>query len=88
MLFPFQVLGDQLAQAFIIEWTSPPFQYGAIRLVEGLVLLTLGLLLAGSRRCPAADVVVLAAFLHFGLVAPSKSCILVCSELRTRPFPL
>jgi hypothetical protein len=69
VLFPFQVLGDHLAQAFIIEWTSPPFQYGAIRLVEGLVLLTLALLLAGSRRCPAADVVVLAAFLHFGLQA-------------------
>jgi hypothetical protein len=69
VLFPFQVLSDQLAQAFIIEWTSPPFQYGAIRLVEGLVLLTLALFLAGARRCPAADVVVLAAFLHFGLQA-------------------
>ncbi len=69
VLFPFQVLGDELAQAFIIEWGSPPFQYGAIRLVEGLVLLTLALLLASPRRCPAADVVVLAAFLHFGLQA-------------------
>jgi hypothetical protein len=69
VLFPFQVLGDQVAQAFIIEWTSPPFQYGAIRLVEGLVLLTLALFLAGARCCPATDVVVLAAFLHFGLQA-------------------
>lgn len=69
VLFPFQVLGDRLAQAFVIEWGSPQFEYGAMRLVEGLVLLTLVLLLASPRRCPAADVMVLAAFLHFGLQA-------------------
>ncbi|MBI4011143.1 MAG: hypothetical protein HY359_02455 [Candidatus Rokubacteria bacterium] len=69
VLFPFQVLGDRLAQAFIIEWASPPFQYGAVRLVEGLILLTLALSVWAPRRCRAGDVIVLAAFFHFGLQA-------------------
>ena len=69
VLFPLGVLGDRLAQAFIIEWGSPPFQYGQIRLIEGLVLLTLLLLLWAPRRPRATDIVVLAAFLHFGLQA-------------------
>ena len=69
VLFPFQVLGDRLAQAFIVEWASPPFQYGAVRLVEGLLLLTLALMVVTPRRGRATDVVVLVAFLHFGLQA-------------------
>ena len=77
VLFPFQVLGDRLAQAFIIEWASPAFQYGAIRLVEGLVLLTLALAAWTPRRCRAADVLVLAAFFHFGLQAVRNLPLLV-----------
>ena len=69
VLFPFHVLSDRFAQAFITEWASPPFQYGQIRMVEGLVLLTLALLVVTPRRARASDVLVLAAFLHFGLQA-------------------
>jgi hypothetical protein len=69
VLFPFQVLGDRFAQAFIIEWASPGFQHGQVRMVEGLVLLTLALLALAPRRVPATDLIVLAAFLHFGLQA-------------------
>jgi hypothetical protein len=67
VVFPLHVLSDRLAQAFIVEWRSPAFHYGQIRLVEGLVLLTLLALFLVARRPRAADVAVLAAFLHFGL---------------------
>jgi hypothetical protein len=77
VLFPIQVLSDRFAQAFIIEWGSPPFQYGQIRLIEGLVLLTLALLLWAPRRPRVTDVVVLAAFLHFGLQAVRNVPLLV-----------
>jgi len=69
VLFPLHVLSDRLAQAFIIEWASPSFQYGQIRLVEGLVLLTALLLFWAPRRPRATDIIVLVAFLHFGLQA-------------------
>jgi hypothetical protein len=77
VLFPFQVLGDRLTQAFIIEWASPPFQYEAIRLAEGLMLLTLALSAWAPRRWRAADVLVLAAFSHFGLQAVRNLPLLV-----------
>jgi hypothetical protein len=69
VLFPFQVLTDRFARAFIIEWASPGFQYGQIRLVEGFVLVTLALLVVAPRRLRATDALVLAAFFHFGLQA-------------------
>ncbi len=77
VLFPFQVLGDRFAQAFIIEWASPGFQHGQIRIVEGLVLLTLVLLVLAPRPPRTADVLVLAAFVHFGLQAVRNVPLLV-----------
>jgi hypothetical protein len=69
VLFPFQVLTDRFARATIIEWASPGFQYGQIRLVEGFVLVTLALLVVSPRRLRATDALALAAFFHFGLQA-------------------
>ncbi len=69
VLFPFQVLSDRFAQAFIIEWASPGFQHGQIRIVEALVLLTLAVLVLAPRRPRTSDVIVLVAFVHFGFQA-------------------
>lgn len=77
VLFPFQVLAERLPQAFIIEWASPPFQFGQVVLVEGLVLLTLVLLLRTPRLCRASDLVVLVAFFHFALQAVRNIPLLV-----------
>jgi hypothetical protein len=77
VLFPFQVLTDRFARATIIEWASPGFQYGQIRLVEGLVLATLVLLVVSPRRLRALDAIVLAAFFHFSLQAVRNVPLLV-----------
>jgi hypothetical protein len=68
-LFPFQVVREQVGQAMIIEWRSPPFSHPQATLIELLVLAALVLLL--WRRRPAAwlDVLALAAFIHLGLHA-------------------
>jgi hypothetical protein len=77
VLFPFQVLTDSFARATIIEWASPGFQYGQIRLVEGLVLATLALLVVSPRGLRAMDALALAAFFHFGLQAVRNVPLLV-----------
>jgi hypothetical protein len=77
VLFPLHVLSDRLAQAFIVEWKSPAFHYGQTRLIEGLILLTLLALCLVARRPRASDVVVVAAFLHFGLQAVRNLPLLV-----------
>jgi hypothetical protein len=69
VLFPFQVLSDTFAQAFIIEWASPAFQHGQIRIVEALLLLTLAVFVLAPRWPRTSDVLALAAFVHFGLQA-------------------
>jgi hypothetical protein len=69
VLFPFQVLSDRFAQAFIIEWASPAFHHLQIRIVEALVLLTLAVFALAPRWPRTSDVVVLVGFLHFGLQA-------------------
>lgn len=68
-LFPFQVVREQVGQAMIIEWRSPPFNHPQATLIELLVLAALVLLL--WRRRPAAwlDVLALVAFVHLGLHA-------------------
>ncbi len=77
VLFPFQVLGDELAQAFIIEWASPAFQDAQVILLEGLVGLALILLLRSPRPGSAGDLIVLVAFLHFALHARRNLPLLV-----------
>jgi hypothetical protein len=77
VLFPFQVLTDRFARATIIEWASPGFQQGQVRLVEGLVLVTLILLVVSPRRLRALDAIVLAAFFHFSLQAVRNIPLLV-----------
>jgi hypothetical protein len=77
VLFPFEVLAERLPQAFIIEWASPPFQFGQVVLVEGLVMLTLVLLLRTPRPARASDLIVLVAFFHFALQAVRNIPLLV-----------
>lgn len=69
LLFPFQVLGDKLARDFIVEWASPPFQAPQVMLVEGLLLLTVVLLVLAPRPVRWGDLAVLVAFLHLALQA-------------------
>ncbi|HSE96173.1 MAG TPA: hypothetical protein VLD61_09780 [Methylomirabilota bacterium] len=69
VLFPFQVLSERVAQAVIIEWASPPFSHPQVRLIEGLLLLTLVLLLASPRRAGWPDVVVLVVATHLAVHA-------------------
>jgi len=69
ILFPFQVLEDRLARALIIEWASPPFQAPQVLLIEGLLLLTLLLLLRTPRPARLGDLLVLAVFVHLALQA-------------------
>jgi hypothetical protein len=69
VLFPFQVLGERVAQSMIIEWASPPFSHPQVRLIEGLLLLSLVLFLASPRRAGWTDVVVLGVATHLALQA-------------------
>jgi len=69
LLFPFQVMGDRLARAFITEWASPPFQHPQVMLLEGLLLLTLVLLLWTPRPARWRDLAALVVFVHLTLLA-------------------
>jgi hypothetical protein len=69
VLFPFQVLGERVARSMIIEWASPPFSHPQVRLIEGLLLLTLVLLLVSPRRPGWPDVVVLVVATHLAVHA-------------------
>jgi len=69
VLFPFQVLGDHVARDMIAEWASLPFHHPQAMLLEGLILLTLVLLLRTPRPVPWGDLLVLVVFVHLALQA-------------------
>lgn len=69
VLFPFQVLEDRQARAFIMEWASPPFQHPQVLLVEGLILLTIVLLWRRPRPVGWGDLAVFVVFVHLALHA-------------------
>jgi hypothetical protein len=77
VLFPLDVLADRYAQGFLIEWASPAFHVGQVRLIEGLVLLALITLWLARRRPVASDILVLAAFFHFSVQAVRNLPLLV-----------
>jgi hypothetical protein len=77
ILFPLQVLGDAFSQAHIAEWGPLPFQHPQVMLLEGLVILTLGLFAAGPAIASWRDVAVLLPFLHLGLTAIRNTPLLV-----------
>lgn len=77
VLFPFQVLGERVAQNMITEWASLPFQHPQVLLLEGLILLTLVLLSRTARPAPWSDLAVLVVFIHFALQAIRNTPLLV-----------
>lgn len=77
LLFPFQVLGDELARGFITEWASPPFQHPQVLLIEGLLFLALLLLLRTPGPVRWGDLAVLVAFVHLALQAVRNIPLLV-----------
>lgn len=77
ILFPFQVLGDRAARDFITEWASPPFQHAQVLLIEGLLFLTLLLLLLTPRPVRWGDLAALVVFTHFALQAVRNIPLLV-----------
>lgn len=77
ILFPFQVLGDRVARDFIAEWASPPFQHAQVLLIEGLLFLTLLLLLRTPRPVRWGDLATLVVFTHFALQAVRNIPLLV-----------
>ena len=77
VLFPFQVMGEQLSQAWIIEWASPPFGHPQVLVLELLLGLLLLLALGTARPMPWRDLVVLVPLVHLGLQATRNTPLLV-----------
>jgi hypothetical protein len=77
LLFPFQVMGEQLSQAWIIEWASPPFGHPQVLVLEIMLGLMLVLALGTARPVPWRDLVVLVPLVHLGLQATRNTPLLV-----------
>jgi hypothetical protein len=77
ILFPFQVMGEQLSQAWIIEWASPPFSHPQVLVLELLLGLLLVLALGTPRPIPWRDLFVLMPLVHLGLQATRNTPLLV-----------
>jgi hypothetical protein len=77
LLFPFQVMGEQLSQAWIIEWASPPFGHPQVLVLELLLGLMLVLSLGTARPIPWRDLVVLVPLVHLGFQATRNTPLLV-----------
>lgn len=76
-LFPFQVLGERVAQSMITEWASLPFNHPQVLLLEGLIFSALVLLWWTPRLAAWSDVAVLAVFVHLALQAIRNTPLLV-----------
>ena len=76
-LFPFQVMGERLSQAWIIEWLSPPFGHPQVRVLEILLGLMLLLALRTARPVPWRDLVVLLPLVHLALQGTRNTPLLV-----------
>jgi hypothetical protein len=77
ILFPFQVMGEELSQAWISEWASPPFSHPQVLVLELLLGLFLLLALGTAQPIPWRDVVVLVPLVHLGLQATRNTPLLV-----------
>jgi hypothetical protein len=77
LLFPFQVMGERLSQAWIIEWLSPPFGHPQVLVLEILLGLILLLALATVRPVPWRDLVVLMPLVHLALQGTRNTPLLV-----------
>jgi hypothetical protein len=76
-LFPFQVMGERLSQAWIIEWLSPPFGHPQVLVLEILLGLMLLLPLGTARPVPWRDLVVLLPLVHLALQGTRNTPLLV-----------
>jgi hypothetical protein len=77
LVFPFQVLGDRTAQAWITEWASPPFTHPQVLVLELMLGLMLVLALGTARPVPARDLVVLVPLVHLAFQATRNTPLLV-----------
>jgi hypothetical protein len=77
LVFPFQVLGDRTAQAWIAEWASPPFAHPQVLVLELMLGLLLLLALGTARPVPWRDLVVLLPLVHLGFQAIRNTPLLV-----------
>ena len=77
VLFPFQVMGERLSQAWIIEWGSPPFGHPQVLVLELILGLVLVLSLGTARPLPWRDLVVLVPLVHLAFQATRNTPLLV-----------
>ena len=77
VVFPFHVMGDQLSQAWIIEWLSPRFGHPHVLILELFLGLLLLLTLGTARPLPWRDLAVLAPLVHLALQATRNTPLLV-----------
>src|SRR5262249_21135153 len=77
VLFPFKVIGEQLSQAWIIEWASPPFSHPQVLVLEIMLGLMLVLALGTARPVPWRDLVVLMPLVHLAFQATRNTPLLV-----------
>lgn len=77
LLFPFQVMGERLTQASIVEWLSPRFGHPQVLILEILLGLMLLLSLGTARPVPWRDLTVLVPLVHLALQATRNTPLLV-----------
>jgi hypothetical protein len=77
LLFPFQVMGERLSQAWIIEWASPPFGHPQVLVLELMLGLMLLVALGTARPVPVRDLVVLVPLVHLAFQATRNTPLLV-----------
>lgn len=77
LLFPLEVMGERLSQAWIVEWLSPPFGHPQVLVLELLLGLLLLLALGTARPVPWRDLVVLLPLVHLALQGIRNTPLLV-----------
>jgi hypothetical protein len=77
LLYPFEIMGDRLSQAWIVEWLPPPFGHPQVLVLELFLGLMLLLALGTARPVPWRDLVVLLPMVHLGLHATRNTPLLV-----------
>ena len=77
LLFPFHVMGDQLSQAWIVEWLSPRFGHPEVLVLELFLGLMLLLALGTPRPVPWRDLAVLVPLVHLAFQATRNTPLLV-----------
>jgi hypothetical protein len=77
ILFPFQVMGERLSQAWITEWASPPFGHPQVLVLELMLGLMLVLALGTVRPIPWRDLAVLVPLVHLAFQAIRNTPLLV-----------